>query len=130
MKLSDLLPICGIYKITNTENGRIYIGQSTNIPYRWAGHVSQLVTGKHGNTGLLEDFQKMGADVFTADVIEKCAKELLCERERHYISLYYQEGHSLYNATKDSNGQTYLFVKNGGKRWVWDYETHSTTLED
>lgn len=28
----------GIYKITNTENGQVYIGRSTDIENRWKQH--------------------------------------------------------------------------------------------
>lgn len=31
--------ICGIYKITNKVNGKIYIGQSVDIEGRWKGHM-------------------------------------------------------------------------------------------
>lgn len=30
---------CGIYKITNLINNKIYIGQSVNIEARWKGHI-------------------------------------------------------------------------------------------
>ena len=30
--------ICGIYKITNLINGKVYIGQSQDIYERWAEH--------------------------------------------------------------------------------------------
>ena len=29
---------CGIYKITNNINGKVYIGQSVNITRRWREH--------------------------------------------------------------------------------------------
>ena len=31
-------PICGIYKITNQVNSKIYIGQSKDIYRRWKEH--------------------------------------------------------------------------------------------
>ena len=34
--------ICGIYKITNLINGKVYIGQSTNIERRWKDHKSYV----------------------------------------------------------------------------------------
>ena len=32
----------GIYKITNTKNEKVYIGQSTNIEERWKQHKYSL----------------------------------------------------------------------------------------
>lgn len=32
----------GIYKITNIENGQVYIGRSTDIEKRWAEHQKAL----------------------------------------------------------------------------------------
>lgn len=29
---------CGIYKITNLTNNKVYIGQSKNIEERWSNH--------------------------------------------------------------------------------------------
>ena len=31
--------ICGIYKVTNKENGKAYIGQSIDILTRWNQHL-------------------------------------------------------------------------------------------
>lgn len=31
--------VCGIYKITNLIDGKIYVGQSVNIPERFKQHV-------------------------------------------------------------------------------------------
>lgn len=38
--------ICGIYKITNRINGKIYIGQSVNIVRRWYAH-KECVSNNH-----------------------------------------------------------------------------------
>lgn len=37
----------GIYKITNTENGQVYIGRSTDIENRWKQHQEALEKGVH-----------------------------------------------------------------------------------
>ena len=34
----------GIYKIENTKNNNVYIGQSTNIERRWSEHLGYLQT--------------------------------------------------------------------------------------
>lgn len=31
---------CGIYKITNNINGKVYIGQSIRMEERWADHLT------------------------------------------------------------------------------------------
>ena len=33
----------GIYKITNLENGKCYIGQAVNVPERWRQHIKRGV---------------------------------------------------------------------------------------
>lgn len=37
------LRIAGCYKITNTTNGKIYIGESNNILNRWRRHIKDLL---------------------------------------------------------------------------------------
>lgn len=99
MKLSKLKPICGIYKITNLKNGRVYIGQSVNVMSRWAKHVDDLVNCKHSNSKLLADFKEHGLAAFQVEIIEKCKKrmDLLLKREEFYIAQFHQQGCQLYN---------------------------------
>ena len=74
----------GIYAIQNNINGKLYIGQSNNISYRW-------YCEKHGavNRILKDDFAKYGLENFNFYIIELCPVELLSEREIFYISLYH-----------------------------------------
>ena len=37
---------CGIYKITNLINNKVYIGQSQNIEHRWIAHKSEAKNEK------------------------------------------------------------------------------------
>jgi hypothetical protein len=98
MKLSKLKPVCGIYKITNLKNGRIYIGQSRNVQVRWANHVNQLVSGSHSNSKLLQDFKEYGIKAFEVEVIEKHRSDKnLLAREEFYILQCHRQGYSLYN---------------------------------
>lgn len=75
MKLSKFKPVSGIYKICNTKNGKIYIGQARNIFLRWANHVEDLYLERHANGSLLEDFQHYGINAFTVEIIEECDPE-------------------------------------------------------
>lgn len=80
--------ICGVYKITNLVNGKIYIGSSNNINYRWRQHVSKLNAGTHCNSHLQNSWNIYGKDNFKFEVIEKCDESIQFEREQHYLNLY------------------------------------------
>ena len=77
---------CGVYKITNIENGKVYIGSSNNIEQRKSTHFSQLRTGHHHSRRLLRDWYEYGEVYFTFEVIEVVEDEAkLGEREEHFI---------------------------------------------
>jgi group I intron endonuclease len=60
-----------LYKITNTENNKIYIGQTNNPSLRWSQHKSNAKYDR-GNQIITRAITKYGADVFTFDVIATC----------------------------------------------------------
>lgn len=77
----------GIYKITNTCNGKVYVGQSIHLSRRWRTHVVCLRRGDHNNPYLQRAFDKYGASAFSFEILEYCGIDELNERERHYINL-------------------------------------------
>jgi len=42
----------GIYKITNLDNGKMYVGQAVDINRRWKDHKRLLNKNQHGNSHL------------------------------------------------------------------------------
>lgn len=62
--------LAGIYKITNKQNSKIYIGESENIPRRWIEHITDLICGEHYNSKLQTDFNIYGIKNFKFDVLE------------------------------------------------------------
>lgn len=88
----------GIYRIYNTINDRSYIGQSTDIKRRLQEHyrMLNLLTQSHHSDKLQEDWDKYGADVFRAEVVEECPENLLDEREKYWID-FYEAGSEGYN---------------------------------
>lgn len=78
--------ICGIYKITNTVNNKIYIGSAISTKERWNQHKRKLKLNKHTNKHLQNAWNKYGDDKFTFKVIEYVEdKEKLIEREQYWI---------------------------------------------
>lgn len=80
--------ICGVYKITNKVNGKIYIGSSKDIYKRWKHHVYRLNSGKHVNSYLQNAWNKYGEDSFIFDIQEVCDENHIREREQYYIDVY------------------------------------------
>lgn len=77
----------GIYKITNTENGKIYIGQSRDIGHRKICHEYDLRNNRHRNIHLQRAYN-LNPNVFTFEVICTCAEEDLNALEEYYIKKY------------------------------------------
>jgi group I intron endonuclease len=65
----------GVYQITNTINGKRYIGSAVDIENRRAGHWSTLQKNKHRNQRLQNSFNKHGSDVFVFRPIVICRPE-------------------------------------------------------
>lgn len=69
---------CGIYKITNKKDGKVYIGQSVNIERRFSEHCSKRP--------LIDDFiAVLGKDNFEFEILEETSQEELSEKEKQYI---------------------------------------------
>jgi group I intron endonuclease len=79
--------MCGIYKITNNINGKVYIGQSICIERRWYQH--KWDTDREDRLGynsiIHKAFRKYGIENFSFEIIEECGQELLDEKERYWI---------------------------------------------
>jgi group I intron endonuclease len=77
-----------IYKITNSVNDKIYIGQTKKpINVRFSGHISD---SKRSKTKLSNAIRKHGCDKFNIEEIVKgdFNREFADHLESHYIQLY------------------------------------------
>lgn len=102
---------CGIYKIQNIENNKIYIGQSIDIAQRWREHRSDALTNRD-NSILHLAMQKYGEFNFSYEIIEECFKEQLDEREVYWIQYYNSMVPNGYNQTSGGySGQGEIFRK-------------------
>jgi len=75
-----------IYKIMNSVNDKLYIGQTTKpLNKRMSEHRYGARTAKHFSH-LYNAMNKYGSDVFSIELIEECLIELLDEREKFWIA--------------------------------------------
>lgn len=94
-----------IYKITNTINGKIYIGQTSySIESRFIEHCEDMHRRQCEKRPLYAAMQKYGIENFRIEMIEECPQEEVQERERYWISIY-DSYHKGYNATKGGDGR-------------------------
>jgi biotin operon repressor len=98
----------GIFRITNTANGKIYLGSSLNLHGPLNKHRFVLSIGSHINKALQADWLRYGADAFAFEIVEKVQpsadpdfkvedelellEQIWIEKERPFSERGYNEG--------------------------------------
>lgn len=77
----------GIYKITS-PSGKIYIGQSRNIPKRIRGYSQDWFLSSDRQPRLRNSIKKYGYENHRFEVVEYCDLKDLNKRERYYQDKY------------------------------------------
>lgn len=89
-----------IYKITNTINGKSYIGQTIqNVKERFYQHCATKCSKAVLDMAIHRAIKKYGKSNFTVEVIEEVDSTNLNDRERYWIK-YYDSYNNGYNSTK------------------------------
>ncbi len=83
---NNLIKKCGIYIITNVDNGKRYIGSSKNLGNRLHDHVYHLDKNKHPNNYLQNAWNKYGKDKFEYGILEYCEENIRLDRELFYVN--------------------------------------------
>lgn len=79
----------GIYKITNIESQKCYIGQAVNIADRWKQHIKRGVGAEAPTRNkLYPAMYELGPEQFTFEILEECDKSLLDSREDYWQEFY------------------------------------------
>jgi group I intron endonuclease len=85
----------GIYKITCTANGKIYIGSAVLLKKRLGEHKYKLKYNRHENSHLQHAYNKYGKENFEYVELEHCEMDLsiILKREQYYLDtlLFAQE---------------------------------------
>ena len=75
----------GIYKITNLENQKCYVGQAANIADRWKQHIKRGIGAEAPTRNkLYPAMLQYGVENFTFEIVEECSREKLNEREDYW----------------------------------------------
>lgn len=79
----------GIYKITNSVNGMVYVGKSVDMRNRWMQHIKRAVGVEKETQNLLYPaMREYGVWNFSFEVLEDCLKEDLNTKEKFYQEVY------------------------------------------
>lgn len=97
---------CGIYKITNIINNKVYIGSSIHIEVRWKEHIKRLEMCQHINKHLQSSWDLYKKRNFNFEIIEKCEEFQLLNREQFWIDVLHPE----YNILKFAGSSRNLIV--------------------
>lgn len=85
-KKGDLYGKSGVYVITNTNNTKIYIGETTNLESRFIEHLRRLLSNRHVNEHLQNAVNLYGIDSFTFDILEFCDSIDTKKKEHYWVS--------------------------------------------
>ncbi len=75
----------GIYRITCTITGKIYVGSALNLRKRRKDHFGTLERNEHRNPKLQAAWNKYGSDAFTFEVLEYVLPISLTAREQYWF---------------------------------------------
>lgn len=79
---------CGIYKITNLTNQKVYIGQAVNLSDRIRTHVKAGLGIDTPNSNLYKAMRKDGVENFSFEILEYCNPVDLNEKEKTWIDYF------------------------------------------
>lgn len=118
--------ICGIYKIENKINGKVYIGQSIDVYKRWKQHTCELNKGSHHNVLLQNSWNKYGEDNFIFKLLKTCERVELDYFEECLVKEYdsFNSGFNL-----NSGGKSFREISDETRKKLSDFQTNKTEEE-
>ena len=81
----NLERVCGVYAAIHRDTLRCYVGSSFNIGSRRRDHIR---SAKNGRQCFARALREYGSDAFDLELIEKCDKDTLRDREEFWINFY------------------------------------------
>ena len=115
--------MCGIYKIENLINGKIYIGKSIDIQKRFRTHISDSFNENQPSYNHLihKAIRKYKPENFSFNVVEQCSEDELDQKEINWIRIYdccVLDGKDKgYNMTRGGEGSSSIDVYKVYELW-------------
>jgi group I intron endonuclease len=109
----------GIYSITHTETGKIYIGQSIDLDRRINAHKNWFENPvRNINRHLYNYAKKYGLSAFEFTIIEECCADDLDVREMHWYEVYKENTFNVRPSPVTNRGvkRSEEFCKENGER--------------
>ena len=97
-----------IYKITNTANSKVYIGQTVQVnpKMRWYSHLADARRGK--KSYLLDSIRKYGKESFVWEIIDNASSiDELNTKEEYWLNYYKGLGVTVYNNRNAGGNKTH-----------------------
>ena len=91
-----------IYKITNTTNGKVYIGQSVQPKVRWNNHRRCRSGGKENK--LYRAIEKYGIESFAFTIIQWCLNKHDADAVEKFLIEIFDTRHNGYNIATGGQG--------------------------
>lgn len=95
--------MAGVYTITNTIDGKMYVGCATIVEDRWRRHKGQLRRQKHHSIYLQRAWDKYGEEAFEFEVLVECDIDYMFSEENYWCNLLGVHDHNYgYNVAPTS----------------------------
>lgn len=95
-----------IYKITNSVNGKVYIGSTNDVTGRFGKHKRELNKSIHHNEHLQRAWNKYGCDSFKFETLMVCSNNERNHCEQMFMDLYNSQNHDYGYNICDADGHS------------------------
>jgi len=113
-----MITVAYIYKLTNTESGKVYIGQTTQDPARRWRSSTGNTHGYRGTTPIAKAITSKGWEVFTKEILETLNN--VTQSEIDVKEAFYIDQYDSLNRDKGYNCKSFA---EGGKEFYTDIIT-------
>lgn len=120
-----------IYKIVNRENGKFYVGRSSNVLYRWKQHRDMLERNDHHSSHFQNAWNKYDKNVWSFEIFKEIDtgdddkdREIAVQIEQQFLddlmskNLLYNRSYSA--KTGVLKGEDHRFHKMHPSEWMGD----------